>query len=455
MNQHILEKYNVPVPRYTSYPPANFFRDDFTERNLLQAIEESNSQRPHHISFYIHIPYCKRMCYYCGCNSYPRTGEADEKAYVEAVLKEIELVCDKIDKSRKIAQIHYGGGSPSSIDLNLIRKINDSLFSKFDCIENPEIAIECHAGYLTEKDFQRLIDAEFNRMSIGIQDFDNNVLKASNRIPTLLPIEQIFELLRSNGIRINLDFIYGLALQTADSFSKTIEKAVALSPDRLVTFSYAHLPSLFPRQKFLERFGLPSENEKDKMYHAAQKILLEAGYKQIGLDHFVRENDELFEAWQMHNLNRNFQGYCTRRTTGQVYAFGVTGISQLTGAYAQNTKVISEYVETVNSGHIPVKKGYRLNNDEQITREVITDLMCNDQIEWQQIAARLNLTIAEVKAATAYSEQKMQEFAADGIIDFDENHLVMKEKGSPFLRNVAASLDKLLIHSNKLFSKPI
>lgn len=455
MNQHILEKYNVPVPRYTSYPPANFFWDDFPERNLLQAIEESNSQRPHHISFYIHIPYCKRMCYYCGCNSYLRTGEADEKAYVEAVLKEIESVCDKIDKSRKIAQIHYGGGSPSSIDLNLIRKTNDSLLGKFDCIENPEIAIECHAGYLTEKDFQSLIDAGFNRMSIGIQDFDNNVLKASNRIPTLLPIEQIFELLRSNGIRINLDFIYGLALQTAGSFSKTIEKAVTLSPDRLVTFSYAHLPSLFPRQKFLERSGLPSENEKDKMYHAAQKILLEAGYKQIGLDHFVRENDELFEAWQMHNLNRNFQGYCTRRTTGQVYAFGVTGISQLTGAYAQNTKVISEYVETVNSGHIPVKKGYRLNNDEQITREVITDLMCNDQIEWQQIAARLNLTIAEVKAATAYSEQKMQEFAADGIIDFDENHLVMKEKGSPFLRNVAASLDKLLIHSNKLFSKPI
>jgi len=203
---------------------------------LLQAIEESNSQRPHHISFYIHIPYCKRMCYYCGCNSYPRTGEADEKAYVEAVLKEIELVCNKIDKSRKLLKSINGGGSPSSIDLNLIRKINDSLFSKFDCIENPEIAIECHAGYLTEKDFQSLIEAGFNRMSIGIQDFDPAVLKASNRLPALLPIEDIFSLLREKKTRINLDFIYGLPLQTVESFTETIAQAIDLAPDRWSPF---------------------------------------------------------------------------------------------------------------------------------------------------------------------------------------------------------------------------
>lgn len=451
----LISKYNVPVPRYTSYPPANFFQDNFTEKEFIKAVELSNTQQPQHLSFYIHIPYCKRMCYFCGCNSFSRTKDTDEKEYIEAVLNEIEIVCSRIDNKRKIAQIHYGGGSPTSIDLKFIKQINEKLFDKFEVIENPEIAIECHAGYLDENDFQALIDAGFNRMSIGIQDFNNAVLKASNRVPTLLPIEQIFDLLRKNNIRINLDFIYGLPLQTVESFSASIQKAIELSPDRLVTFSYAHVPNIFPRQKFLERNGLPSDELKNQIYQASRKLLIGNGYKQVGLDHFMHENDELFQAAQNHTLHRNFQGYCSRRTTGQVYAFGVTAISQLSSAYAQNTKIINEYIETVNKGNIPVKKGYVLNKDEQITREVITDLMCNEQIDWQQIATRLTLSISEVKAATAYSDQKMKVLAEDGIIVFNDNKIEMCQKGSPFIRNVAASLDKLLLNTNKTFSKPI
>ena len=451
----LIAKYNVPVPRYTSYPPANFFHEGFSENDLIQAIELSNEQQPQHLSFYIHIPYCRRMCYFCGCNSFPKSKDSDETLYVDAVLKEIEMVCARIDKTRKIAQIHYGGGSPTSINLTLIKKINNLLFSKFDCIENPEIAIECHAGYMSETDFQTLVDAGFNRMSIGIQDFNPDVLKASNRVPTLLPIEEIFQLLRPQNIRINLDFIYGLPLQTVQGFSESIQKAIALSPDRLVTFSYAHIPNIFPRQKFLEAKGLPSGEMKNELYHTAQKLLLAAGYNQIGLDHFVKADDELYQAAQSHALHRNFQGYCTRRTTGQVYAFGVTAISQLASAYAQNTKNISDYIYTVNRGHIPVQRGYALNDGEQITREVITELMCNEQIDWQRIALRLQRTVAEVKAATVYSESNMQEFSDDGIIAFDDNKIVMREKGSPFIRNVAASLDKLLIDTDKTFSKPI
>ena len=452
---NLISKYNTPVPRYTSYPPANFFHEHFSESDLLQAIELSNHQEPRHVSFYIHIPYCRRMCYYCGCNSYPRTTDAEEEAYIDAVIKEIERVCSKIDKKRKIAQIHYGGGSPTSINLKYIQRINGLLFSKFECIENPEIAIECHAGYMNEQHFRSLVNAGFNRMSIGIQDFDTSVLKSCNRLPTLLPVEEIFALLRENNIRINLDFIYGLPKQTPESFSKSIQKAIDLSPDRLVTFSYAHLPRLFPRQRFLEKEGLPSEKQKDDIYHTSRQLLLNAGYVQVGLDHFVREDDELFQAAQTQTLHRNFQGYCPRRTTGQVYAFGVTAISQLTSAYAQNTKNISEYIETVNRGHIPVKKGYSLNFDEQITREVITELMCNEQINWQELAVRMQRSIDEVKAATAYSEKKMRAFEQDGIIVFDDRKIIMKQKGSPFVRNVAASLDKLLINSDKTFSKPI
>jgi len=451
----LIARYNVPVPRYTSYPPANFFREAYDENNLIKAIEGSNQQEPAHLSFYIHIPYCNRMCHYCGCNAYPRNKQHNDREYVDAVIQEIALVCDKIDKNRKIAQIHYGGGSPSSIDPGLIRQINDVLFSRFRTIEHPEIAIECHAGYMREHDFHLLIDAGFNRMSIGIQDFNPAVLKASNRLPTLLPIDDIFTLLREKKIRINLDFIYGLPLQTVESFSASIEKAIALAPDRLVTFSYAHVPHIFPRQKLLERKGLPSDELKNNLYHAAQKLLLEGGYRQIGLDHFIREEDELFTAFRTKTLHRNFQGYCTRRTTGQVYAFGVTAISQLAGAYAQNTRSIEAYIKTVNSGHIPVMRGYTLNEEEQITREVITDLMCNEQIDWQQIATRLHQSAGEIKAATAYSEATMKRFEEDGIILFDQQKIVMREKGSPFIRNVAASLDRLLINTDKTFSKPI
>lgn len=451
----LLARYNVPVPRYTSYPPANFFRNDYDEDDLVRAIEASNQQEPVHLSFYIHLPYCNRMCHYCGCNAYPRTKKSNDREYADAVMREIKLVCNHIDPKRKIAQIHYGGGSPSTFDVDLIREINDALFSRFSMINDPEIAIECHPGYMQASAYEQLTDAGFNRMSIGIQDFDPAVLKASNRLPTLLPIEDIFSLLREKKTRINLDFIYGLPLQTVESFTETIAQAIDLAPDRLVTFSYAHMPHLFPRQKLLERKGLPSEELKDKLYHAAQELLLDGGYKQIGLDHYVKEEDELFRALSSGTLHRNFQGYCTRRTTGQVYAFGVTAISQLAGAYAQNTKSIEEYIQTVNSGHIPVMRGYTLNEEEQITREVITALMCNEKIRWQELAERLHLTKEEVQAMTAYSEEQMRRFADDGIIFFDEEQIVMREKGSPFIRNVAASLDKLLIHSDKKFSKPI
>lgn len=451
----VLSKYNVPVPRYTSYPPANFFHENFTENDLLNAIDLSNSQKPEHISFYIHIPYCKRLCYFCGCNSYIKSKDSDEYAYVDAVLKEIEIVCDRIDPKRKIAQIHYGGGSPTSIDLNLIKKINETLLSKFDSIENPEIAIECHAGYLDEQDFHTLADSKFNRISIGIQDFSPEVLKACNRIPPKLPIERIFEILRSRNIKINLDFIYGLPYQTVEGFTNSIKKAIELSPDRLVTFGYAHLPSIFPRQKMLEKAGLPAEELKNNLYLTAQKLLIDAGYAQIGLDHFVKKEEELYQALQTKTLHRNFQGYCTRRTTGQVYAFGVTGISQLASAYAQNTKNIQEYIDSVNNGTIPVLRGYALNEDEQITREVITMLMCNEQIIWQDIAQMFGKSVEAVKQATAYNEEKLKEMADDGIIYFDDEKIEMKIKGSPFIRNVAALLDKKLLHSNLRFSKPI
>ena len=455
MKQELLEKYNVPVPRYTSYPPANYFHDGFTSRNYADAIRKSNRQQSELISFYFHIPFCRRLCHYCGCNSYafPKLETIDR--YIAALHKEIDLVLPLLDKKRKISQVHYGGGTPTSLPALELEELNAHVLNEFRQICDSEIAIECHPGWMTERDWVKLTKIGFNRFSIGMQDFNEQVLKTVHRKASLLRPEEIVAALRSCEVRINMDFLYGLPHQTEASFAETIEKAVSLKPDRLVTFSYAHVPWAFPRQKVLEQTGLPSGDEKSRMFEAARKILCEADYQPIGLDHFVRQDDELYTALQNGQLHRNFQGYCTRRTTGQVYAFGVTGISQLGTAYAQNTKDIMEYIEKVEAGILPVAKGYLLSREEQITREVIEMLMCNYRIDWNELSELLSVPARSIKQATAYDEARLREFAEDGLIEFDENQIRMTPEGRLFVRNIAASLDKLMLGTNKSFSKPV
>ena len=455
MIQNLLQKYNVPVPRYTSYPPANYFTDTFTNTDYEAAIEASNTASPGHISFYVHIPFCRHLCHYCGCNSFAMMNRSVVERYIEALHVEIDKVKERLAPGRKISQIHYGGGSPTAIPVYVLKELNDHLLAGFETIDQPEIAVECHPGYLDEEYWQYLTEAGFNRFSLGVQDFNEKVLKTVNRRPALLPVEMIFRILRSKGARINMDFIYGLPFQTAESFSETITRAAVLQPDRLVTFSYAHVPWVNRQQLILEKAGLPASEEKSRMFEAAKEILGGTGYKTIGLDHFVLENDELYTARQNGQLHRNFQGYCTRRTTGQVYAFGVTGISQLSSAYTQNSKDIHRYIEQIEDGSFAIAKGYTLSRDEQITREVIETLMCNYTLSWQDVATRLSCPVDEVKAATAYDEKRMREFAGDGLIEYDDDHIRMTSEGALFVRNVAASLDKLMLHSNKSFSKPV
>lgn len=451
----IIEKYNVPVPRYTSYPPANFFHENFTAGNYLEAINASNQSNPSHISFYLHIPFCRHMCHYCGCNSFPMMKQENIDRYVRAIFKEIDLIKPLLNKNRKIAQIHYGGGTPTVLPVDVLKAINEKLLEGFDTIERPEIAIECHPGYLDEKYWLGLTEAHFNRFSLGVQDFNTDVLKAVNRKPSLIPVEEIYQILRNNGARINMDFIYGLPLQTVDGFAQTIEKAIQLQPDRLVTFSYAHVPWVSKRQMILEKIGLPDSQTKKALFETACQLLKEANYHTIGMDHFVKADDELFIASQNKQLHRNFQGYCTRRTTGQVYAFGVTGIGQLSTAYIQNTKTIEEYMTQIESNTLPIFKGYQLNAQEQIARFVIESLMCNYAVNWEEASAHLNTTKVDILKALQYDEIKLKEFQEDGLITLTNTGIEMTEEGKLFVRNVAASLDPLMINTTKQFSKPV
>jgi oxygen-independent coproporphyrinogen III oxidase len=456
LNDLLTNKYNVPVPRYTSYPPANFFHEGFKSEDLLVAIKESNDLQPANLSFYFHIPFCRHHCTYCGCNAYPMADETGISAYMEAMKKELRMVLPSLDHQRRISQIHFGGGSPTCIPVHYLEELIQVLTSEFSLTEKPEIAVECHPGYLTMSDWENLVKAGFNRCSIGVQDFDLNVLKAVNRKPSLEEISEVVSFLKSRNVSVNLDFIYGLPYQTPEKFAETIDLATALKPDRLVTFSYAHVPWVHPVQKALEKYGLPDSTLKSKLYEAACFILTSKGYHRIGMDHFVLPGDELDLASQNGKLHRNFQGYCTWETTGQVYAFGVTGISQLTSVYAQNTKSIPDYIRLVNEGILPVVKGYRLSDEEQLVREIIAGLMCNGTLQWTALAKRIGLDSAEtLKNHLSYSEEKLEEMAEDGLISVSPDFVKITETGRRFVRNVATVFDPLYKTGSAGYSLPV
>lgn len=452
---NLIDKYNVSVPRYTSYPPANYF-GEMNSQNYLEAVDQSNNEGTSTISFYLHMPFCRRLCHYCGCNSYimPDHGDTIER-YIKALHAEIDIVASHLSKDRKISQIHYGGGSPTAMPVAVLRELNEHMLSLFPTIERPEIAIECHPGYLSADDWKMLTQSHFNRFSIGVQDLHADVLKAVGRTASALPLNDIMDILKGAGATVNMDFLFGLPYQTPESFADNIRQAINLHPDRLVTFSYGHVPWVFKRQLVLEKHGLPQADVKQRMYDNAALLLHEAGYKSIGLDHFVLPNDELYVALQNGQLYRNFQGYCTRRTTGQVYAFGATGISQLDSFYSQNTKDIDEYINLALDGKISTKKGYRLSPQERIAKEVIELLMCNYRINWQNVASSLGISVDQLKEALHYDEKQLQEMASDGLFVLSAEGLQMTAEGHPFVRNVAAALDPLMQNTNKQFSKPI
>ncbi|MFI3299605.1 MAG: oxygen-independent coproporphyrinogen III oxidase [Rikenellaceae bacterium] len=458
MQSKLIERYNIPTPRYTSYPSANFFSEEFGEADYRSEIECSNHSEQKNISIYIHIPFCRHLCHYCGCNSQAIGSQEVMERYLSALHSEMEMTLPLLSNERKVAQIHYGGGSPTTLSTTQLKEINQYILSHFQTIEKPEIAIEVHPGYLDLEYWEGLCNAGFTRVSIGVQDFNDKVLEGVRRRGSKEPIEDIVRLLRSRGIEINLDFIYGLPLQSVESFRGSITRAVELSPDRIVTFSYAHVPWVNENMKKLEALGLPSVELKSALFSSAKEILSKSGYKALGLDHFVKEGDELNLAYDNGMLHRNFQGYCTRRTTGQVYGFGNSAISQLDGAYAQNFKDLKDYIERVESGKLPTQKGYKLSEKERVVREFITTLMCNEAVVWSELSLRCGMGIEELQQLLGYSTQRVADFVQDNIIELrGGSGIYITPSGGVFMRNVAARFDPLLQNGSTInkFSKPI
>ncbi|MFW5830649.1 MAG: oxygen-independent coproporphyrinogen III oxidase [Prolixibacteraceae bacterium] len=456
VNNELLKKYNVPVPRYTSYPPANFFTEEFDNDSYIKALKVSNTETPQNISIYIHIPFCPKICFYCGCNTHLTRNEDKMREYADALKKEILMVKKHLDPERKISQVHWGGGTPNSLPIEMVKEIMELIHENFLFIGRPEIAMECHPALLNDDYIRELVNSGFNRISLGIQDFKSEVLKNVNRDGSVIPVEELVKMIKSyDNTTVNLDFIYGLPFQTVESFAETIQRAVEISPDRLVTFSYAHVPWIKKAQKILEKKGLPEADEKLAMFEAGYNILTDAGYKPIGLDHFARQEDELSIALENKTLHRNFQGYCTRETTGQVYAFGATGISQLESAYAQNEKETDKYIDKINSGIFTVVKGYSLSKNEQIIKHVINEIMCNHFVSWPNTAQKFNVSAEEVRNAITFDHDIIQLFVSDGLIKFTPDEIRVTDMGRFFVRNIAGSFDPNLKTTTKKFSKSL
>jgi oxygen-independent coproporphyrinogen-3 oxidase len=452
----LFEKYNKPTPRYTSYPPANYFKNLENYGDVVQILHQSNNEDPKNISIYIHIPFCHQLCLYCGCNTHITNDEKTMVKYVDTLLKEIDLLATYLDDNRKVSQVHWGGGTPNYLPIEQIERIMSKLDQNFDFIAKPEVAMECHPAHLTKEYVDSLVKMGFNRLSFGIQDFSDKVLETVHREKPLLPIEEIVAHIQSyQQMSLNLDFIYGLPYQTLQDYEQTIQRAVDLKADRLAVFSYAHVPWVKKQQKSLEKYGLPTAEEKIELFQTAYNILYDNDYQVIGLDHFAKPTDELSIALKNKNLHRNFQGYCTLDTTGQVYALGVSGISQMASAYLQNTKDIDVYIESINQGKFPIEKIYSVNQNEKIIRSIIEDIMCNMEVDLQDIAQAYSISLDEVYRISQPDLDEIATFEKEDFLSFNNHKLTLTHKGQFFMRIIAAAFDPNMKNNQKNFSKAL
>jgi len=455
--KQIILKYNRPGPRYTSYPPANFFKSEFNNNNFITQIEESNNVGQKNISIYIHIPFCSQRCHFCGCNTTLFENETLVSKYIARLIKEIRTVVKYINtKDREVSQIHWGGGTPNSIQHKHIERVMNELKTLFKIKKNAEIAIECNPAYIDFNQILFLRKMGFNRISIGIQDFNTKILDCVNRLHSKLPHNELIKMVREAGFTgVNYDFIYGLPGQTVESFNETIKKAIELSPDRLVTFSYAHVPWIMKHQKNLEKIGLPSPEEKLSMLLSSMEIIVNSGYKQIGLDHYAKPTDELSKALFNKKLHRNFQGYCTKETTGQVFGFGCSSISQLWGGFSQNEKSLIKYIERIENEELAVERGYSLSFNEQVCKEVIDEIMCNGVLNFDEVGNIFSISAIKVKEIICYNNEKFKEFVDDNLLEITNNKLIVSKSGMLVVRNIAMALDPQLNTEGNKYSKTI
>jgi oxygen-independent coproporphyrinogen III oxidase len=434
---NLVQKYNLAGPRYTSYPPATHFSDQVSFDELFEKMR-ANGQSERDLSLYFHIPFCWSLCWFCGCTTVITTDRKASGNYISYLEKEMALTSRMLNRRRQVVQLHFGGGTPTFMAPEEIRALGRMIRSHFELAQDMEAAVEIDPRRLDREHLVALREAGFNRASIGVQDHDPEVQKAVHRIQSFNQTQKVVGWIRETGFSsLNIDLIYGLPFQTPESFERTIDEVLVLEPDRFAVFSYAHVPWMKPAQKILADKILPAPETKLELLKLTIEKLTSAGYVYIGMDHFAREDDELALAQRKKTLQRNFQGYSTRGGA-DIFAFGMSSISQADGIYWQNTKELGAYYAALDEGRLPIAKGYVLSDEDLIRRQTIMRLMCDLSLDYAAMSTALNINFQEHFASELAS---LADLEADGLVQRRDNGLTVTEAGRLFIRNIAMRFD--------------
>ncbi|PNW29862.1 oxygen-independent coproporphyrinogen III oxidase [Formosa algae] len=451
---NLIQKYNIPGPRYTSYPTVPYWdQEGITLENWIATLKKSfkESNTSEGISLYIHLPFCESLCTFCACNKRITKQHSVEVPYIDMVLKEWSMYCEVLEDKPNIKEIHLGGGTPTFFSSENLEKLIHGIFEIANKAENFEFSFEGHPNFTTTEQLQVLFDLGFTRNSFGIQDYDPKVQKAIHRVQSFEAVQQVTEDSRSIGYNsVSHDLIFGLPFQTEESIRETIKKTVELKPDRIAYYSYAHVPWIKGNgQRGFKDTDLPQDHEKRALYELGKQLFFDAGYVEIGMDHFALPTDSMYTAMESKTLHRNFMGYTSGKTKLMI-GLGVSSISDSWYSFAQNEKNIDDYYARLRAGELPIFKGHLLSNEDLVVRQHILNIMCNLETSWKTPDMQLE-ALPEILS-------HLKEMEADGILNIFEDRLVVKEEGRMFIRNVCMAFDLKLHESKpetKLFSMTI
>ncbi|MBN6152644.1 oxygen-independent coproporphyrinogen III oxidase [Xanthomonas sp. AmX2] len=437
----LLRRYDRPGPRYTSYPTAPHFQEGFAAAQLHEAVRASNAQaRP--LSLYVHVPYCRNPCFYCGCNRVITRDTGKGRPYVQRVLREAALLAGSLDRQREVVQLHLGGGTPNFLAPELLGELLQGLAQSFRFSEaaDRDFSIELDPRTVSPQDIAALAALGFNRASLGIQDFDPAVQQAINRVQGVAQTLDIVRACRVHGLRsVNVDLIYGLPRQTLEGFARTLDTVIDVRPDRLAVYGYAHMPHLFKAQRRIADAELPGAERKLALLELAVGKLSAAGYQYIGMDHFALPQEDLARAQRQGGLHRNFMGYTTHADTDLV-GLGVSAISRIGDSYSQNQRELPAWEAAVDAGASPVMRGLQLSADDRLRAELIQQLMCQGQVDLDALARRHGIDLGYFRDELA----ALAPLCDDGLAEYRDGTIRATARGRPLLRLIAMCFDRYL-----------
>ncbi|HPA18234.1 MAG TPA: oxygen-independent coproporphyrinogen III oxidase [Verrucomicrobiae bacterium] len=453
VDEALILKYDQPGPRYTSYPTAPLFTDRFTAADLWAEIEATNAApQPPPLSLYFHLPFCESVCFFCGCNVTFTSDRTRPVGYTEILIREMDMIVPRLRPGRPVAQLHWGGGTPTFFSPPQLQALFDAIRSRFAFAEDAEIGIEIDPRETTPEHFDVLARCRFNRLSMGIQDFDPKVQQAVNRIQPEDLTRNTIETARQKGFSsISVDLIYGLPHQSEATFAKTLDAILRLDPDRIALFNFAYLPKQIRHQKAIEATALPSPREKLAILRRAIAEFTRAGYRFIGMDHFAKPDDPMCRAQDNGTLYRNFQGYTTHAGC-DLFAFGVSAISSVGRTYGQNDKNSREYAAAIGAGRLAIVRGLRMSDEDILRREVIMRLMCDFALDMPALGARFGIDFPKHFAPCL---EALRPLEADGLVRIADGRIEVSPAGRLLIRNICMAFDEHLAKTSAQFSRTV